>query len=117
VVTLFGGIPVGNIDGVPLMSLNGNTFVPADVTQALEIALAANRWPDPLTNLALSLRTIFATIPYYVVDFTGSQNNPLYAVTDILAQVVAQLTGVQVFPPAKATPPQPAPAPDAALAV
>ncbi|WP_422746332.1 alkaline phosphatase family protein [Mycobacterium sp. WMMD1722] len=107
VVSLLGAIPDGNIDGVPLMSLSGDSLIPPDLTQALEAAIAANQWPDPLTNLALSVRTIFATIPYYVVDFTGSQNNPLYTVTDIVAQIVAQLTGVQVFPPDRATPRQP----------
>ncbi|OBB56161.1 hypothetical protein A5757_03850 [Mycobacterium sp. 852013-51886_SCH5428379] len=109
VVSLFGAIPDGNIDGVPLMSLAGDTLIPPNLFQALEEAIAANQAPDPITTFALSLRTIFATIPYYVVDLTGSEDNPLYDVTNLIAQIVAQLTGVQVFPPQYATPSQPQP--------
>ncbi|MBO0678316.1 alkaline phosphatase family protein [Mycolicibacterium sp. S2-37] len=107
VVSLFGSIPDGNIDGVPLMSLNGGTLIPPNLYQALEEAIASNRSPDPITTFVLSLRTIFATIPYYVVDLTGSEDNPLYEATNVIAQIVAQLTGVQVFPPQRATPRQP----------
>ena len=40
--------------------------IPVDLHQALEDAIATNDYPDFVTNVALSLRTIFATVPYYV---------------------------------------------------
>ena len=58
--------------------------------------------------MALSLRTIFATIPYYVYNFTSGGTLPipilgdiLYVATNIPAQIVAWLTGVtgaSIFP-------------------
>jgi hypothetical protein len=56
---------------------------------------------DIVTDVALSLRTIFATIPYYVYNFTSGGTQPipilgdvLYVATNIPAQIVAWLTGV-----------------------
>ena len=69
VVSLFGGTPRDGSDGVPLTSLAGSDVDPGDfdaLLVALKDQIASNRSPDPLTDLALSLRTIFATIPYLV---------------------------------------------------
>src|SRR6185437_9100529 len=61
VVTLFGGAPPANSDGVSLTTLGGSDVDPVDLHQALEDAIAMNGYPDIVTNVALSLRTIFAT--------------------------------------------------------
>ena len=107
VVTLFGGTPRPGSDGVPLTSLAGSDVDPGDLDAllvALKDQIASNRSPDPLTDLALSLRTIFATIPYLVYEEFGSVpilGDLLYVVTNIPAQIVAYLTGVQgasIFP-------------------
>ena len=107
VVTLFGGTPAGNPDGVSLTTLGPGTEE-ADLEQALLEAIATNQPPDIVTNIALSLRTIFATIPYYVYEFTSGGTMPipvlgdaLYVATNIPAQIVARLTGVtgaRIFP-------------------
>ena len=68
VVSLFGGSPRPGSDGVPLQSL-GDDFQPSDLKQALEEAIAQNKSPDFITDVALTLRTIFATVPYYVYMF------------------------------------------------
>lgn len=130
VVTLFGGTPTANADGVSLTTL-GPGVDPVDLHQALKDAIATNDYPDPLTDVALTLRTIFATVPYLVFDFTSGGTTPipilgdlLYVATNIPAQIVAQLTGVygaSIFPilppPAPSWPtPEQATVPDITLA-
>jgi hypothetical protein len=132
VVSMFGLDPRGDADGVPLSDLGSSTVDPADLHQALQDAIDMYGWPDIQTNVALSLRTIFATIPYYVDTFTTDITDQLravadqgiflvsdiaalavfpvqfigdavYAVTNAIAQVVARLTGAGVIPPSPST--------------
>ena len=110
-------------DGVPLTDLEGSQVDPVDLRQAVQDAIDMYGWPDIQTNVALSLRTIFASIPYYVDTFTADVTaqlqaiagqgiflvsdiaaiavfpvnvigDALYAVTNAIAQVVARLTGI-----------------------
>lgn len=115
VVSLFGGTPRQGSDGVPLTSLGGSTH-PDDVKEALLAAIAQNDYPDLATNLALGVRTIFATVPYYVYTFGNDSAagvpgflvvpvkvifDGLYVLTNVPAQIVAFLTGVsgaRIFP-------------------
>ena len=101
VVTIFGGTPRAGSDGVSLTTLGASDLEPVDLHQALEDAIAMNGYPDIVTNVALSLRTIFATLPYYVWTLTNDGTLPipilgdvLYVATNIPAQIVAWLTGV-----------------------
>ena len=114
VVTLFGGTPRAGSDGVPLTSLAGSDVDPGDfdaLLVALKEQIASNKSPDPLTDLRLSLRTIFATIPYVVYEEFGSVpilGDLLYVVTNVPAQIVAYLTGVhgaRIFPLLPPAPP------------
>jgi hypothetical protein len=116
VVSLFGGTPRPGSDGVPLTSLGGGSTHPNDVKEALLAAIAQNDYPDLVTNLSLGIRTIFATIPYYVYTFGNDSASGLpsllvvpvkiffdglYVITNVPAQVVAFLTGVsgaRIFP-------------------
>jgi len=131
VVSLFGGTPRPGSDGVPLTSLGAGNEDPDDLRQALLDAIAANDYPDLVTNVALGLSTIFATIPYYVFTF-GNDNlaglpsflvlpvkilvDGLYVVTNVPAQIVAFLTGVsgaRIFPILPPAPPEFSPSEDA----
>ncbi|KAA0097879.1 phosphodiesterase [Mycolicibacterium sp. P1-18] len=133
VVSLFGGTPRPGSDGVPLTSLGAGDEDPDDLRQALLDAIAANDHPDLVTNVALGLRTIFSTIPYYVFTF-GNDNlaglpsflvlpakilfDGLYVITNVPAQVVAFLTGVsgaRIFPVLPPAPPMFPPSEDATL--
>ena len=106
VLRLFGAPQRSSFDGVPLQSLRGSDSGPLNedaLHDALEAQIASNEYPDIITNLALSLRTIFAFVPYYV--YTANLPAPigdiLYVATNIPAQIVAFLTGVQgasIFP-------------------
>jgi Type I phosphodiesterase / nucleotide pyrophosphatase len=107
VLTIFGAPVPTNLDGVSLTTLGPGTQ-PADLHQALKDEIAKNKSPGLITNVALSLRTIFATIPYYVWTLNNDGalpipllGNVLYVVTNIPAQLVARLTGVSgasIFP-------------------
>lgn len=134
VMTLFGFQPPADTDGVSLTDLGESTVTPVNNTtalrQALNDAIAMYGYPDIGTNVALSIRTIAATIPYYVDNITNgivaalqglaAQQifliSPLAALavipvdiigdlayigTNIVAQIVARLTGVtgaSIFP-------------------
>jgi hypothetical protein len=110
VLTLFGAQTPAYFDGVSLTTLGGSDVNPGpgNLHQALEDMIATNQPPDFFTNVALSLRTIFATIPYYVWTLNNDGTIPipilgdvLYVATNIPAQIVAWLTGVtgaSIFP-------------------
>ncbi|CAN3129061.1 alkaline phosphatase family protein [Mycobacterium sp. smrl_JER01] len=133
-LSLFGYTPAPYFDGVPLTDLGGADVTPIDDDDALRATLldiiGKYGYPDIGTNLALSARTIFASVPYYVDMITtgitaGLQSiaerdifliSPLaalaiipvkfigglaYVGTNVVAQIVARLTGVtgaRIFP-------------------
>ena len=133
VVSLFGGTPLSGSDGVPLTTLGGSDVDPVDLKQALEDAIATNDFPPFVTGVSLGLRTIFATIPYYVYMFGNDLGaglpsvilvpvkilfDGLYVATNVPAQIVALLTGVtgaRIFPLLPPAPPVFPPAEDATL--
>ncbi|MDQ2636075.1 MAG: alkaline phosphatase family protein [Actinomycetota bacterium] len=123
VLTLFGATPPGHSDGVSLTTLGDSDVDPVDLHQALFDAIDMNGYPDIATNVALSVRTIFTSIPYFIYEFTYDTidqlkaiagqdiflvsalaglavvpvqlaGNLLYVATNIPAQIVARLTGV-----------------------
>jgi hypothetical protein len=124
VMDLFGFEARPGSDGVSLLSL-GDGDHPTDLEAALRAQLAANQSPDLITNLALSLRTIFGFVPYYVYEFGNQATGAvpdflvlpvqlvysgLYVATNVPAQIVALLTGVsgaQLFPLLPPAPPGP----------
>ena len=127
VVTLFGGIPRAT-DGTSMTELHNNVLpIPLDDDEALRAALqdliSKNGYPDTVTNIALGVRTIFTSIPYFLVNFVdvivggiksvAAQNIPVvsllaglavgpvrfigdlgYVATNFVAQIVARITGV-----------------------
>lgn len=141
VMHLFGYQPAADSDGVSLTDLDDSTVLPGDndalLRKALQDAIAMNGYPDIGTNIALSVRTIVATIPYYVDNIvngitSGLQSladqdifliSPLaklaiipvdivgdiaYIASNIVAQIVARLTGVEgasIFPLQRPTTP------------
>lgn len=136
VLQIFGGGVRPRTDGVPLQSLGSGTHYGNinDLVAGLNAEIAQNKSPNFITDTALTLRTIFATIPYYIYDFglTGNSGLPsflalpaqllfsgLYIATNIPAQIVAFGTGVYgarlfpILPPPAPnfTPVNPAPIP------
>ncbi|WP_156409070.1 alkaline phosphatase family protein [Mycobacterium sp. Root265] len=124
VVTLFGGTPRAT-DGTSMTELNNNVFPVTDdaLRAALQDLISKNGYPDTITNVALGVRTIFTSIPYFLVDIVdgivggiksaAAQNIPVvsllaglavgpvrflgdlgYVATNFVAQIVARITGV-----------------------
>ncbi|MGN7780374.1 alkaline phosphatase family protein [Mycolicibacterium sp. 22603] len=126
VVTLFGGTVRPGSDGTSMTELTNNVR-PIDNDDALRAALqdiiGKNGYPDIATDVALGIRTIFASIPYFLVDIVdgivgglkavagqniflvsflaGAAVGPVefigdlgYVVTNFAAQIVARITGV-----------------------
>ncbi|WP_293019166.1 alkaline phosphatase family protein [Mycolicibacterium sp.] len=127
VVTLFGGTPAPKSDGVSITNLGGSTVTPIDDDAALRAAvldvIGKYGYPDIGTDLKLGVRTVFASVPYFLnqgfdavtaqLESIAAQHifviSPLaqamtvpvqlvgsltYAATNAVAQVVARLTGV-----------------------
>lgn len=125
VVTLFDGTPRAT-DGTSMTELTDNV-IPINNDEALREALqdliSKNGYPDTITNIALGVRTIFTSIPYFLVDIVdgivggiksvAAQNIPVvsvlaglavgpvrligdlgYVATNFVAQIVARITGV-----------------------
>lgn len=113
--------------GVPLSAHDASTVKPADplnLRVALLDAIGMYGYPDIITNLSLSIRTIFAIGPMLIYDFTNTIiaaveeilpsplaafvtvpirviGDLLYTTTNVPAQIVAKLTGVtgaSIFP-------------------
>ena len=66
VVSLFGGTPRAGSDGVPLTTLGESDVDPVDLQAGAQGRDRYERLSRFATNVALGLRTIFATVPYYV---------------------------------------------------
>lgn len=125
VVTLFGGTPRTS-DGTSMTELTNNV-IPIDndaaLREALQDLISKNGYPDTITNISLGVRTIFTSIPYFLVDIVdgiiggiksvAAQNIPIvsllaglavgpvrlvgdlgYVATNFVAQIVARITGV-----------------------
>lgn len=127
VVTLFGGTPAPKSDGVSITGPGGSTVTPIDDDAALRAAvldvIGKYGYPNIGTDLTLGVRTVAASVPYFLnqafqqvtaqlrsvaeknifvisplaqamtvpVQLVGSLT---YAATNVVAQVVARLTGV-----------------------
>ena len=106
VLSLFGAPQDPRSDGVPLQSLNGSSSIllnQAQLEDALEAQIASNDFPNIIVNVALSVRTIVAFVPYFVhgAGLPAPLGDILYVATNVPAQVVAFGTGVygvRLFP-------------------
>ena len=142
ILNLFGIAQRSDFDGVPLQENADGVVVPVNLKQSITDALALYGFPDPITDFTLSLRTVVGADPYFlngfVEDITGLLQGvvdqqifvistlaqvaelavgfiggALVDVTQVIAGVVARLTGSGAIPPTD--PPLP-PNPGASLA-
>lgn len=137
IVELFSIEQRPDFDGEPLQEKLTGIVAPTDRKQSLTDALAIYGYPDSITDFALSVRTVFGAVPYFlnifVEDITGFLQGvveqeiflistlaqvaefavgflggALVDVTQVIAGVVARLTGSGAIPPTD--PPLPPPA-------
>jgi arylsulfatase A-like enzyme len=142
ILNLFGIAQRSDFDGVPLQTKATGVVAPVDLKQSITDALGLYGFPDPITDFTLSLRTVVGAVPYFlngfVEDITGALQSvvdqqiflistlaqvtelavgfiggALVDVTQVIAGVVARLTGSGAIPPTD--PPLP-PNPGASLA-
>jgi hypothetical protein len=140
IVSLFGAPTRSDFDGVSLVNNKTDSIVtPADLKHALDDAVAMYGYPNIGTDVALGVRTVVASVPYFLDIITntitaqlqaivdqqiflisalaqGAQfvvqlsGDVLVGVTQAVARVVATLTGSGVIAPTD--PPLPAPPAD-----
>jgi arylsulfatase A-like enzyme len=142
VLNLFGIAQRSDFDGVPLQTKATGVVAPVDLKQSITDALGLYGFPDPITDFTLSLRTVVGAVPYFLNGFVenitgllqgvvdqqifvistlaqvaelavGFIGGALVDVTQVIAGVVARLTGSGAIPPTD--PPLP-PNPGASLA-
>ncbi len=136
IVDLFNIAQRSDFDGVPLQTKATGIVAPEDLKQSLSDAISMYGYPDIGTDIALSTRTVFASIPYFIDGFVTDITDLLQSVVDqdiflisgiaevtkwivqfngdlavgvtqALARVVAYLTGAGTIPPSD--PPLPPP--------
>ena len=102
ILELFGVPQRSDFDGVPIHTdptVLESLVTPADLTQALLAAKAAFGYPDIPVNLALSVRTIFGAIPYYLDIAINAVVDQLQALADqqiVLVSTLAEVAKVAV---------------------
>lgn len=128
VLNLFGIAQRSDFDGVPLQQKADGVLASVDLKQSITDALGMYGFPDSITDFALSMRTVFGAVPYFLNIFVediseflqGVVNQEillistlaqvaefavdfiggaLVDVTQAIAGVVATLTGSGVIPP------------------
>lgn len=102
VLTLFGGSPAADSQGVSLTDLSDSNVFPINNDEALrgslEDMIDKYGYPDIGTQLALGARTIFATIPYVVYGLTNSLTSALQAIADQDIFLISLLAKLAIVP-------------------
>lgn len=100
IVSLFGAPLRSDFDGVPMESnptvLNG-LVEPSAPIQALKDAIAMYGYPNIGVDVALGVRTVFASIPYFLDGFVNTVTDELQAIVDADIFLVSALAGVAEF--------------------
>ncbi|MCB1263195.1 MAG: alkaline phosphatase family protein [Mycobacterium sp.] len=105
IMSLFGLAPEPYSVGKPLMDKSASDYIPAlpgqaALQNALSDAISMYGYPDVLTDIALTARTIAATIPYAiytgVVALTDALPDLLKAPIEFLGAVIYQLVNIPV---------------------
>ena len=102
VLTLFGATPAAGSEGVSLTDLGDANVFPVNDDEALragiEDVIDKYGYPDIGTQLALGLRTIFATVPYVVFGLTNDLTSALQAIADQDIFLISLLAKLAIVP-------------------
>ena len=103
IISLFDVPLRSDFDGVPLQTKNLSIVTPVDLKQALDDAVAMYGYPNIGTDVALGVRTVVASVPYFLDIITNTITAQLQALVDQQiflisalaqgAQFVVQLSG------------------------
>ncbi|MGB3355836.1 MAG: alkaline phosphatase family protein [Mycobacterium sp.] len=102
VLDLFGGPPPVDADGVSLTELGDSTVFPINDDEALRVALqdaiGMYGYPDIGTQLALGLRTIVTSVPYFVFGITNQLTSALQGIADQDIFLISFLARLAILP-------------------
>lgn len=97
IVSLFGIDQRSDFDGVPLQTKSDGIVRPTDLKQSVSDAIGNFGYPDVTTDIALGVRTVFGSIPYFLDGFVTSITAQLQAVVDADIFLVSTLAAVAEF--------------------
>lgn len=102
IVTLFGGTPASYSQGVSLTTLGGADVTPINdedgLRGGLQDIIDMNGYPNIGDDIALGARTLFASIPYFVVQITDSITSALQAIVDQDIFLISPLASLAILP-------------------
>ena len=98
IVNLFGAPPRLDFDGVSLVTNKTDDIVdPVDLGQALNDAVDTFGYPNIGTDVALGIRTIFGSIPYFLDGFVTTITGQLQSIVEQDIFLVSALAGAAEF--------------------
>jgi len=97
IVNLFGAPSRSDFDGVPLQTKVTSIVDPIDLKQALNDAIGMYGYPNIGDDIALGVRTVFASIPYFLDGFVNTVTGQLQDIVDADIFLVSALAGVAEF--------------------
>jgi hypothetical protein len=97
IVNLFGAPTRSDFDGVSLATKTDSIVDPVDLSQALNDAVNTFGYPNIGTDLALGVRTVFASVPYFLGIITNTITAQLQAIVDADIFLISPLVGLAEF--------------------
>ena len=97
IVSLFGISQRSDFDGVSLDFKVPGVVAPTDRKQSLTDALGMYGFPDSITDFALSMRTVFGAVPYFLNGFVEDISEFLQGVVDQEILLISTLAQVAEF--------------------
>jgi hypothetical protein len=100
IVSLFDVPLRSDFDGVPMQSdpaVLNSLVTPDNLKQALNDAVAMYGYPNIGTDVALGVRTVFASVPYFLGIITNTITEQLQAIVDADIFLISPLVGLAEF--------------------
>ena len=97
ITSLFGAPTRSDFDGVSLATKNDSIVDPVDLGQALNDAVDTFGYPNIGTDVALGIRTIFGSIPYFLDGFVTTITGQLQSIVEQDIFLVSALAGAAEF--------------------
>ena len=97
IVSLFDVPLRSDFDGVPLQTKNSSIVAPVNLNQALTDAIGMYGYPNIGTDVALGIRTVFGSVPYFLDGFVNTITGQLQAIVEQDIFLVSALAGAAEY--------------------
>ena len=97
VLDLFGVSQRSDFDGAPLQTKTSSIVSPVDLKQGLTDAIGMYGYPNIGTNVALGVRTVVGSVPYFLGIITDTITTQLQAIVEQEIFLISGLAGVAEF--------------------